>query len=122
MWYYAPEKMKYTPHHATQALQIMEELSGYVTPRAEYSELMAILRDPARWKEAHAQFSKIRSNITLPSEKLRSKGPDSYFAYIAENAAKTAYNCSGESAPFDDDSFEWLLRCKREFMEALESK
>jgi hypothetical protein len=113
--------MKYTVAHAAQALQIMEEFSGRVAPRAEYDDLIEILREPERWKEAHAQFQKIRVNITLPAEKLKCKGSEVYFSYVAENAAKTAYNCSGESAPFDNDSFEWLLRCKKEFVESLRS-
>jgi hypothetical protein len=100
----------------------MEELSPHVEPREEYSELIAILQDPARWKEAHAQFRKIRVNITLPFERSKREGLDYLFVFVAENAAKTAYNCSGETCPFDNDSFEWLLRCQREFLEALKSK
>lgn len=109
--------MKYTSEHAANALEIIERLLPQVTFRAEYGELISILREPKRWKEAHAQFSKIRVNVTLPSERHWRKNLDSYFVYVAENAAKTAYNCSGEPAPFDEDSYEWLLRCEKEFLE-----
>lgn len=109
--------MKYTPQHAQQALDILERLLPRVTPRREYQDLVAILRAPARWKDAHDQFTKIRVNITLPSESHKKTNLDHYFAYVAENAAKTAYNCSGESAPFDNDSFHWLLKCEQEFLE-----
>jgi hypothetical protein len=109
--------MKHIPEHAARALEIMVRLLPQVAFREEYGELISILREPKRWKEAHAQFSKIRVNITLPSEAHQRKTLGSYFVYVAENAAKTAYNCSGESAPFDDDSYEWLLRAEKEFLE-----
>ena len=95
----------------------MERLLPQVAFHDEYGELISILREPNRWKEAHAHFIKIRVNITLPSEGHWRKTLDSYFVYVAENAAKTAYNCSGECAPFDEDSYERLLRCEKEFLE-----
>jgi hypothetical protein len=107
--------MKYTPQHAAKALEIMRRLLPHVEERREYLDLTAILETPARWKEAHRQFTTIRTRITLPNEKKEKEGAEAYFAYVAESAAKTAYNCSGESAPFDEDSFEWLLRNEREF-------
>jgi hypothetical protein len=110
-------QMEYTPQHARQALEILERLLPHVTPRREYEDLICILRDPTRWKEAHAQFTKIRVNITRPSESDKKTNLEHYFTYVAENAAKTAYNCSGEPAPFDDDSFHWLLKCEQEFLE-----
>ncbi len=109
--------MKYMPEYAANALEIMERLLPQVAFRDEYGELISILREPARWKEAHAQFSKIRVNITLPSEAHLRKTLDSYFVFVAENAAKTAYNCSGEPAPFDKASYDRLLRCEKEFLE-----
>jgi hypothetical protein len=56
-----------------------------------------------------------------PSADAKAKKEDleSYFVYVAENAAKTAYNCSGSSAPFDHDSFDRLLKCEKHFMEKL---
>src|SRR5262245_37517800 len=107
--------MKYTPEHAAKAREILTRSMPHVHPRKEYTELVAILDEPSRWKEAHALFSRIRKRITLPAEDEKREDLDAYFAFVAENAAKTAYNCSGESAPFDDDSFQWLLRCESEF-------
>lgn len=111
--------MNYNPDHAARALEIMERLSPLVSRRDEYHELIAILRDPQRWNEAHALFTRIRVNITLPSEDRKKSDLDAYFVYVAENAAKTAYNCSGCSAPFDEDSFDWLLKCEKQFIEKL---
>jgi hypothetical protein len=114
--------MNYTPHHAATALEIMRRLLSYVEERREYLDLIAILEKPTRWKEAHDQFVVIRTRITLPNERKKKGGVDAYFAYVAECAAKTAYNCSGELAPFDADSFEWLLRCEREFLAELKKE
>lgn len=107
--------MNYKPEHAAHALVIMERLCPLASPRSEYQELIEILRIPHRWKDAHALFNKIRVNVTLPNERMGKRDLDAYLAYVAENAAKTAYNCSGEPAAFDDDSFEWLLKCERDF-------
>lgn len=114
--------MTYKAQHAAQALEIMLRLSPRVPKRQEYLDLIAILEKPARWKEAHDQFSQIRTQITLPFERQKKKDSEAYFVFVAENAAKTAYNCSGEPAPFDDDSFEWLLRCEQEFLEQLKKE
>jgi hypothetical protein len=111
----------YTPDHALRALAIMESNLPFVSARPEYDRLVAILRDPDRWHEAHDQFSAIRVNITLANEAHRKSDLDSIFAYVAENAAKTAYNCSGRSAPFDNDSYERLIRCEENFLEAVQS-
>jgi hypothetical protein len=58
-------------------------------------------------------------NITLPSDAPRERGLDAYFINVAENAAKTAYNCSGEPAPFDEESFERLVAAERLSLDAL---
>ena len=109
----------YTPADAAVALDIMQRLIPHVAPHEEYSELIEILGTPSRWPEAHRHFTKIRVNITLPSDARKEKGLDAYFINVAENAAKTAYNCSGEPAPFDEESFERLLRAEKLFLEAL---
>jgi hypothetical protein len=75
------------------------------------------LQAPSRWKEAHEQFSKIRVGITLPGEKTPEWSLERLFTRVAENAAKTAYNCSGASAPFDQASFDRLLQAEAEFLE-----
>ncbi|MBT4819109.1 MAG: hypothetical protein HN742_22385 [Lentisphaerae bacterium] len=98
----------------------MTRLLPHVTPREEYSKLVAILEDPARWKEAHDCFDAIRLNVTLATGSHRLRTVDDYFTNIAENAAKTAYNCSGESAPFDNASFDRLLAWEQKLLERKE--
>ncbi len=97
----------------------MKRLSPFVSRQTEYQELIAVLGDTQRWKEAHALFNRIRVNITLPSESHKKQDLDAYCVYVAENAAKTAYNCSRCSAPFDEDSFDWLLKCEKQFTQKL---
>ena len=109
--------MKYLPSHAERALEIMERFMGVVSPRPEYEELVEILRAPDRWPEGHKLFQRIRVSITLPAERRGEDSLEYFFVFIAENAAKTAYNCSGEPGPFDNDSFEWLLKCEQQFIE-----
>lgn len=110
----------YTSDHATRALEILESNLPFVSARPEYDTLVAILRNPDRWHEAHEPFNAIRVNVTLANEAYGKTDLDSAFAYIAENAAKTAYNCSGRSAPFDNDSYERLLRCEENFLDAVQ--
>jgi hypothetical protein len=112
-------EFEYTAAHAAKALEIMQRFIPHVTPHEEYSELADILGTPSRWPEAHRHFTKIRVNITLPSDARKEKGLDALFVNVAENAAKTAYNCSGEPAPFDHESFERLLSAEKLFLEAL---
>jgi hypothetical protein len=108
--------MNYAAVHAARALEIIENLLPHVETRQEYVDLVSILKDPDRWKDAHSLFTSIRRNITLPFEMHDAVTLNKCFACVAENAAKTAYNCSGESAPFDDDSFEWLLKSEQRFL------
>lgn len=112
--------MEYRAGLAARALQIVEELLPHVSPHPLYSELADVLRDQVRWHEAHDLFSRIRTAITLPSESHGKDDLDSLFVYVAENAAKTAFNCSGRPAPFDEDSFDWLLECEQQFRDALD--
>lgn len=114
--------MIYLPQHAEQALEIMQRCAPLVPPRCEYSDLLAILQTPNRWKEAHEQFSAIRTRVTLPLERQKKKDAATYFVFVAELAAKTAYNCTDPDDPFDDDSFEWLLRCERELLNAVKKE
>lgn len=116
------DEFVYTAEHASKALEIVRRLLPHVGPKPEYDRLVALLADSSRWHEAHSLFNDIRVNITLPLESHQRCTLDDFFVYVAENAAKTAYNCSGRPAPFDEDSFEWLLRCEQRFNAKLASK
>lgn len=61
--------------------------------------LYQIIDDQKRWKEAHAQFSKIREfNLVNPNYLSND------YLTLAEKVAKVTYNASGEPALFDRNS------------------
>jgi hypothetical protein len=66
-------------------------------------ELYPIIEDKDRWKDAHAQFNKIRQFL------LNNKAfqPEAYLL-LAELVAKVTYNSSGQPAPFDSDSGHYI--------------
>ena len=101
-----------------QAAEIVTRLIPSVTMRPEYRLLVDVLTHPGRWHEAHDVFDSIRRTVTLVRE--RDKRPyttaDDFFIYIAENAAKTAFNCVATDALFDDDSYDYLLALERDFV------
>ena len=80
---------------------------------AEVEHVAALGAEPARWREAHAAFSAVRTQ-TLAEEHARADEPRRMLLYVAEIVAKTIYNASGAPAPFDDDSAWWLARTARE--------
>ncbi len=108
------------PYPADCGLRAAENyarLLHFVRPRPEYSHLLAVISDRARWHEAHDAFSRIRVGVTLVRERHQSGDitADDLFMYIAENAAKTAFNCTLTDAPFDDDSYDYFMQLVQDF-------
>ena len=62
-------------------------------------ELYDLTEDEQEWGKAHEQFTKIRRFVLANPDYQ----PNSYLI-LAERVAKTTYNESGLSAPFDHDS------------------
>ena len=79
--------------------------------------MLAIANSPARWREAHAQFSVIRAR-NLAATEQRNHALECQYCF-EEVIAKTVYNSSGESAPFDADSPRWILKNALYLAEAL---
>lgn len=69
--------------------------------------LIDVARDQDKWPAAHALFSVIRSK-TLVALKRGDQLAESQYAF-EEICAKTLYNLSYSSAPFDADSAFWVL-------------
>ncbi|MCH5715576.1 hypothetical protein [Niabella hibiscisoli] len=63
------------------------------------TNLFSIIDNKDRWKEAHQQFTQIRT-FALSNKDYK---PDNYLR-LAELVAKVTYNASGLPAPFDSDS------------------
>lgn len=76
--------------------------------------VIQLLSEPKKWKRAHDAYSSVR-RLTLAAERKPIEKLDHYLLYVAENTAKVIYNASGSSAPFDEDSGAWLVRCAKEF-------
>ena len=69
--------------------------------------LIALANDKSRRKQAHALFTEIRKK-TLAAGKRGDQLALAQYAF-EEICAKTLYNLTGESAPFDPDSPFWIL-------------
>ena len=67
----------------------------------------ALARVPERWREGHDHFRAVRQ-LTLLEEKRRTNNIYYSLLFVAENTAKTIYNATAPSAPFDEDSPFWL--------------
>ena len=90
----------FRPFWASQILSCFDE---YVNSPSEVLGLFSIICSKERWREAHGQFSKIRSFL-LNNKKFK---PEAYLL-LAELVAKVTYNASGSDAPFDSDSGHFI--------------
>jgi hypothetical protein len=69
----------------------------------EIAGLYDIAHDEKRWKDSHDQFGRIRQ-FYLNHRTFR---PETYLL-LAEKVAKITYNLSGQSAPFDSNSGDYI--------------
>ena len=106
-------------HRPEWAASILHACCGRVSTNPKPIEhVMHLAPDSANWKLAHDAFSGVRQ-LTLAAERRPIENTDHYLLYVAENAAKVIYNASGSSAPFDQDSGAWLVRCAKEFADCV---
>ena len=63
--------------------------------------------DHSRWSKAHGLFDRIRRK-TLVAERAGDQTLTAQYLF-EEICAKTLYNLSGSSAPFDADSPYWIV-------------
>ena len=108
--------MHYDNTHAERALNILRTHISKVKPRDQYALLLDIAESSDRWSESHTCFQSIRSDITTPIEERGALPIERNFALVAELVAKTLYNCSGESDPFDATSFKRLIHAERQLI------
>lgn len=87
--------------------RLLELFAERCDDRDTFDELLAMLRKPERWKLAHGLFQKIRKKC-LAAEKANKEVAQAQYMF-EEVCAKTIYNLSGESAPFDADSPYWIV-------------
>lgn len=94
-----PEKTR--PGWGMTLVQVFDDYIENVPPQIR--ELEEVTGDEENWKDAHAQFTKIRT-FSLENPDYE---PETYIA-LAEKLAKITYNSSGRPAPFDFDSGWWI--------------
>jgi hypothetical protein len=90
-----------------QIRQLLEVIATGVSDRETIEELFRVIEDERRWKEAHDLFSRIRDK-TLRANKSGDRKLIAQYCF-EEICAKSIYNESGESAPFDSDSPFWVV-------------
>lgn len=108
------------PGWAADVLELACTQVTEVPPPA--SAVLAIARDAARWREAHAAFSAVRRLTLAEDGNDAGRRINRCLLYVAEITAKVTYNASGERAPFDHDSGWWVARNLRDFVNAVSSR
>jgi len=98
-------------NYGSKVLSDMADLIWLLAPHCEdrltIDELSSMVADHRKWAGAHDLFNRIR-NKTLIAE--RSKNQKHNCQHLFEEiCAKTLYNLSGSSAPFDADSPYWII-------------
>lgn len=95
------------PGWGTTLLQAFENYLDNIP--IQVKGLYEITEDKKNWRQAHEQFTKIRT-FSLANPDFQ---PESYIM-LAEKVAKTTYNESGLPAPFDKHSGWWIaINAKR---------
>ncbi len=75
--------------------------------RTTLDELGAMLDDHASWPKARRLFDRIREKTLVAGRDCNRSAETQYL--FEEICAKTLYNLSRESAPFDPDSPYWVI-------------
>ena len=87
--------------------RLIELFKTHCADQSTMSVVTEMLGDADRWPEAHALFSQIRAKTNMASESNDKLAECQYL--FEEICAKTLYNMSHESAPFDPDSPYWIV-------------
>ena len=87
---------------------LVELFLDHCSDKDTLKEIALMADDPHLWPEGHKLFQRIRQK-TLNEEKIGNRQAISQYLF-EESCAKTLYNLSGEPAPFDADSSEWVIQ------------
>lgn len=86
---------------------LIELFEPHCEDRSSLTQIKHMVRDSTTWPKAHALFHEIRKK-TLAAEEAGSRAKACQYLF-EEICAKTLYNMSRSSAPFDPDSPYWVL-------------
>ena len=94
--------------------KILDDMDGLIrlfsphcSDRVTLDELHQMIGSQRSWSTAHSLFGRIRTK-TLEAESTKDHARACQYLF-EEICAKTLYNLSGESAPFDADSPYWII-------------
>jgi len=87
--------------------RLLELFSPSCTERETFDWLQNAVPDRAKWHKAHGVFGHIRAKSLRAERMGKAKLAAQYL--FEEICAKTLYNLSGSSAPFDSDSPYWIV-------------
>lgn len=100
--------MRHDGKAITEALKRLIELfAAHSSDRSTLDELHQMVGDRGSWRRAHDLFQRIRRK-SLDANRRGDAKLEVQFGF-EEACAKTLYNFSGQSAPFDPDSPYWII-------------
>jgi len=86
---------------------LVELFAPHCRDRSTLDELHRMIGDRQSWRQAHDLFDRIRTK-TLEAERRKDGCADCQYLF-EEVCAKTIYNLTGTTAPFDNDSPYWIV-------------
>lgn len=87
--------------------RLLELFSSHCAERGTLDWLQRAVVDRGKWRDAYGVFNHIRSKFLKAERTGNVNGAAQY--RFEEICAKTLYNLSGASAPFDSDSPYWIV-------------
>ena len=87
--------------------RLIELFEQHCEDQSTLSTIKEMLGDSGRWPDAHALHSEIRTKTNKAAAEGNKRTECQYL--FEEICAKTLYNLSHESAPFDPDSPYWIV-------------
>ncbi|WP_081463566.1 hypothetical protein [Hylemonella gracilis] len=99
--------MNYSEALLKDIARLLDLLAPHCSDHETIDWLRAAVSDRGKWQKAHGVFSRIRSK-SLKAERS-GKARESAQYLFEEVCAKTLFNLSGSSGPFDIDSPYWIV-------------
>ena len=100
--------MRHDGKSIPEAIKLLAELFAVnSSDRGTLDELRQMAGERASWKRAHDLFQRIRRK-SLDASRRGDVKLEAQFGF-EEACAKTLYNLTGQSAPFDSDSPYWIV-------------
>ena len=99
--------MNYGGRIVSDMRALVRYFARHCTERTTLDELAVMLDDDDLWPDAHDLHTRIRDKTIVAERSGNARDTAQYL--FEEICAKTLYNLSHESAPFDPDSPYWIV-------------